>query len=92
MEGREGKKYKHNNGVFKIRYQGLYFCDASQIVSEGLLVYNKAKTDRAKAEVELARLVLETQEFPESSVTEGKVNTHSHKQNGHYYSLNELVE
>ena len=91
MEGRDGKKYKHNNGVFKIRYQGLFLCDAWQIVSEGLLVYNKAKTDRTKAEVELARLVLETQKFPESRVDEGKVNTDT-RTHTHTIEPNDLMD
>ena len=65
MEGRDGHKYKYNNGVFKIRYQGLLFCDGNYIVSEGLLVYSKSNTDRAVAEVELARFYLETEEFPQ---------------------------
>lgn len=67
MEGRDEKKYKHNNGVFKIFYQGLLGCEYSYVVSEGLLVYSKSNTDRAVAEVELAQLFLETQKYPDET-------------------------
>ena len=58
--GRDGKKYQHNNGVFKMRFQGLLACEIWGVVSEATLVYSKPGMRRADAEVELAALFVET--------------------------------
>ena len=63
-QGRDGKKYEHNDGVFKIRFQGLLACEIYHVATESTLVYNKLNADRATAEVELAELFLETHTWP----------------------------
>ena len=56
LKNRDGKMYKHNLGVFAIKFEGTLMCEPSFVSSEALLVYHKPGTKRREAEIELARL------------------------------------
>ena len=65
--GKGGEQYVHNQGVFKIRLQGLLACSIYNVQTEAILVYSKPNTDRSKAEIELAFLYVETEHWVHST-------------------------
>ena len=66
-KGRRGEQYIHNQGVFKIRFQGLLACSIYNVQTEAILVYSKPNTERSKAEIELASLYVETEHWIHST-------------------------
>ena len=65
--GRHGTYYKHNNGVFKMRFQGLQACSFDGVIGEALLVYNKFGSNRQDSEIELAEVFEHSRKRPHSS-------------------------
>ena len=65
--GRHGTYYKHNKGVFKMRFQGLQACALDGVIGEALLVYNKFGSHRQDSEIELAEVFEHSSKRPHSS-------------------------
>ena len=65
--GRHGTYYKHNDGVFKMRFQGLQACSIEGVIVEALLVYDKVGSNRQDSEIELAEVFEHSSKRPHSS-------------------------
>ena len=66
-KGKRGEEYVHNQGVFKMRFQGLLACSIYNVQTEAILVYSKPNMERSKAEIELASLYVETEHWIHST-------------------------
>ena len=67
--GRSGIKYKHNDGVYKIRLQGLQACEFGGVIGEALLVYSSPTSTLHDSEVELAAFFEHSRIRPHKSRT-----------------------
>ena len=67
--GRNGIKYQHNDGVYKIRLQGLQACEFAGVIGEALLVYSSPTSILQDSEVELAEFFEHSRIRPHKSRT-----------------------
>ena len=66
-KGRNGFSYRHNNGVYRIRLQGLQACEFGGVVGEALLVYGNPSSSLQDSEVELAEFFEHSNKRPHKS-------------------------